>query len=220
MADVIAQQNQAERSPNWQDYYQQISGMRDTGDVSFFPAGTKTMRAIEDDSANKRHSQSIAQADRSDAMRYKMHAETLAYQRWIDEQRLALDWAELNATLRALDGAGQSSVETVANAFGRTKLSVSEGNLGGGPATSNISYNDRIGQAPVNPSGVGSMYKVPKAGFGPAPNSNTNASVGTSNAPTKTNLSPAVISITPGSPADTFTKWLKSIKQINPRIGQ
>ena len=97
---TIAETDQVKRSPNWQNYLEQVTGM-DQGPKSFFPAGTKTMRKQEDDSANARHSASIAQADRSDQLAYRANAEKNALEKWMFEQELAWEKESFYAARQA-----------------------------------------------------------------------------------------------------------------------
>jgi hypothetical protein len=86
---------QEKRSPKWQDYMQQVLGH--TGEragIQMFPEGTKTMRHKEMTSANRRHSQSIAQADRDLAARVSMHSAGLTTQERIHAAEMALKRAE------------------------------------------------------------------------------------------------------------------------------
>ena len=116
MSDIKAKEERIERSPAWQQHIAELAGISQAGDASFFPAGTKTMRHQEMDSANKRHRQSIASQERMQgaqlAQQYKMHAENLAHQRWYDQQRMDLAWAEYNATKEALRGVGDDPYGT------------------------------------------------------------------------------------------------------------
>jgi hypothetical protein len=93
---------QEKRSPKWQDYMQQVLGH--TGEragIQMFPEGTKTMRHREMDSANRRHSQTIAQQDRALQQDYLKHSEDLALRKWIAEENKKLAWAEFNASMAA-----------------------------------------------------------------------------------------------------------------------
>ena len=107
---MVVETDQVKRSPNWQNYLEQVTGM-DQGPKSFFPAGTKTMRKQEDDSANTRHAASIAQADRSDQLNYRMNAEKNALQKWMFEQELAWEKESFYAARQAaLDDGSRSSI--------------------------------------------------------------------------------------------------------------
>ena len=109
MADIKAKEERVERSPAWKAHLAELAGISQAGDASFFPAGTKTMRHHEMDSANKRHTQSIAAQTRGQDLQYKAHAERLAHDRWFAGQRLELDWAAHNATMTALEQAAKAA---------------------------------------------------------------------------------------------------------------
>jgi len=97
MGGPVVKEEKVDRPANWQNYLGQIvKGISDEGSSTPFEGGTKTMRHREMDSQNKRHSQTIAQQDRQMAQSYRMHQESMALQRWSEQQRYELAWAEFD----------------------------------------------------------------------------------------------------------------------------
>lgn len=84
----------AQQAPNWKDHLGQIP----VNNISApYAAGTKTMDHLNMDSANMRHSQSIASQEKMHSQGLALDRERLALQQWEAQMRMNLEYMEFEA---------------------------------------------------------------------------------------------------------------------------
>ena len=90
----------AQQAPNWKDHLGQIP----VNNISApYAAGTKTMDHLNMDSANMRHSQSIASQEKMHSQSLALDRERLALQQWEAQMRMNLEYMEFEANKAALE---------------------------------------------------------------------------------------------------------------------